>query len=188
MIATRTSVSRALLQSKACRCAVYLRGAPCHFRSQLICFEPVQQNAALEGFIETQVEDNALIDPGIPRATRAKMRKSFPRHAPDIARVDCARVAAWSGECSQQRMVASTWNLDGFRWRRAARRVSREYTTRLLAHTGVTPGVCDQCQSRAVSSHVAYLPMEAPRFAHYCDVCAANAAPGWLAVATFNTK
>ena len=136
----------------------------------------------------TQVEDNGLINRGIPRAVRTKMRKSFPHHAPDVSRVDFATLAAWYGECSQQRMVASAWTLDGFRWRRAASSVSREYTARLLAHTGAAPNVCDQCQSGPVTTHVAYQPMEAPRFSHYCAACAPNAAPGWLAVTTFNTK
>ena len=68
----------------------------------------------------------------------------------------------------------------------AASRASREYTARLLAHTGVIPGLCDQCQTRPITAHVAYKPMEAPRFAHYCDSCAPGMPHGWLSVTAFN--
>ena len=132
------------------------------------------------------MEDYDLANHGIPRAVRAQMRKSFPPRAPNVAQLDFATLAAWHHECGQQCMVASTWTRDGFRWRRAARRSSHEYSVRLLAHTGVTPGVCDQCQIRAVTHHVAYKPMDAPRFAHFCGTCAPNTPPGWLAVTAFN--
>ena len=134
------------------------------------------------------MEDNDLTNHGIPRAVRMQMRKPFPLRAPNVAEVDFATLAAWHRECGQQRMLASAWTLNGFRWRRAARRVSHEYSTRLLSHTGVTPGVCDQCQMHSVTHHVAYEPMEAPRFAHFCGTCAPNMPPGWMAVAMFNVS
>lgn len=119
---------------------------------------------------------------------RAQLRKPFPDQAPDVARLDFATLAAWRNECGLQRMLAPAWTLNGFRWRRANVRTGREYTARLLAHTGVTPGVCDQCQTRPATQHVAYQPMEDPRFAHYCGVCGPNMPPGWLVVAQANLR
>lgn len=147
---------------------------------------PCKRTRAIEGFIQPQVENNDLTNQEIPRAVRAKIRKAFPPQAPDISRMDFETLAAWHKECGLQRMVASAWTLEGYRWRRAASRASREYTARLLAHTGVIPGLCDQCQTRPITAHVAYKPMEAPRFAHYCDSCAPGMPPGWLSVTAFN--
>ncbi len=116
------------------------------------------------------------------------MRKAFPSHPLDVSRADFATLAAWYDECAQQRMAASVWTLAGIQWRRAASLASREYTTRLLAHTGVRRGVCDQCQTNPVTTHVAYQPITEPHFAHFCAACAPNAAPGWLTVTTFHRK
>ena len=104
---------------------------------------------------------------------------------PDISQLDFVALAAWDQECTRQRFLTSAWTLKGFRWRRAATRADQEYTNRLLAHTSATPGLCDQCQTRAVTTHVAYQPKDAPRFAHYCGLCAPGMPTGWLVVATF---
>ena len=126
--------------------------------------------------------------PGISRDMRAKLRKSFPASAPDIATFDFAALAAWHSECGLQRMLAPMWTPARYRWRRAHTRAQREYSARLLAHRGAGAGQCDQCQTRPASMHVAYQPMEAPRFAHYCGTCGPGMPPGWMFIAQLDRQ
>ena len=55
----------------------------------------------------------------------------------------------------------------------------------VLAHAEVTAGICDECQTRPATTHVAYQPQEAPRFAHYCEQCSQRMPNGWLVVTSF---
>lgn len=129
-----------------------------------------------------------MIGSSVPHAMRAAMRKPFPAVLPDVTQLDFAALAVWSSECNQQMGLASKWTPARYRWRRAATRVGREYHARLLAHLGKVPGRCDQCQTQQPSMHIAYPPMEMPRFAHFCATCGPDMPPGWMCIAEFGTR
>jgi hypothetical protein len=72
------------------------------------------------------------------------------------------------------------WSFARWRNRRAHLRAHRALSERLRTHVGPVPGRCDHCAERAPTSHVIYPPDSAPRFAHYCSVCAPSMPPGWF--------
>lgn len=157
-----------------------LRTAP--FTANLL--EPQHLNAVLEGF-HTFLRNIDTMSLKMPRAVLAKLRKTFPQEKPDVAHFDFPTLAAWHKECLLQRAITSTWTRNGRRWRRAAIQTDAEYTKRLLTHPSASPGMCDACQMRTPTTHVAYQPMEAPRFAHYCETCLPNMPVGWMCISTF---
>lgn len=114
-------------------------------------------------------------------AARAALRKPFPRPVPDTVTLETDALALWLRECMYQCLIASRWNLDGLRWRRAHRRARREFTVRILGDAGASR-LCENCHTNAATSHVAYSPHDAPRFAHYCNTCSQSMPVGWMVI------
>lgn len=115
------------------------------------------------------------------RKARAALRKPFPRPAPSPDSLDTAALAGWIRECTLQRVFAPAWSLDGFRWRRASRRASLEFTARVLSDAGPPPAMCEHCHAQVATRHIVY-EQDAPRFAHYCSACGPSMPHGWMVV------
>ena len=76
------------------------------------------------------------------------------------------------------------WSLQRWRSRHTLMQAHRALSDGVLAHVGPHPGLCDHCALCAPTSHVLYGPHTAPRFAHYCRVCAPLMPLGWFCAST----
>ena len=95
------------------------------------------------------------------------------------------RLALWLHETTVDYVRSPRFSWRRWRWRRAHSNATRILATRLKRDAEGHRGLCQRCRRTHASTHWAYHYGPALRFAHFCQQCAQDEAPGWLVVAQF---